>query len=247
LPNFFIKRYQILGNKVEIGDELLRHLRDSLRIRVGEKVFFVDEMRHRYTVVVTGIGKDLLTGDIIDEVSGEKVEGIHIHIVQAIPKGPKLDFIVQKSTELGVDRITPVFSERSIVRLEKERMEVKLERWRRIALEAAQQSDRWDVPEILPPLSLSEFLTTFTKGDLNLLLWEGEKVRGIRDVLSKHRDAKSAVILVGPEGGFSDREVEMAVVTGFTPVTLGGLILRTETAPLVILSILRYEFGYMGY
>ncbi len=231
---------------MKIGGELLKHLRDSLRIQTGEKIFCVDEERHKYAVVVTSIGKDLLTGDIIEEVLCEKGVSIHIHIAQAIPKGPKLDFIIQKSTELGVSEITPVLSERSIVRIEKERVEEKLARWRRIALEAAQQSDRWDVPDIAPPVTLSDFLSSFQKGDLNLLLWEGEKREGIKKVLKGVKEVKSVVILIGPEGGFSRNESEMAVEKGFVPVSLGELILRTETAPLVALSILQYEFGYMG-
>lgn len=246
MPNFFIKRDQIEGNQVKIGGELLKHLRDSLRIQIGEKIFCVDEERYKYTVVVTNIGKDLLTGDIIKEVPGEKGAPVHIHIAQAIPKGPKLDFIIQKSTELGVSEITPVLSERSIVRIEKKRVEEKLTRWRRIALEAAQQSDRWDVPDIAPPVTLSDFLSSFQKGDLNLLLWEGEKIQRIKDILKGVEGVKSVVILIGPEGGLSRSETEMAVEKGFIPVSLGELILRTETAPLVALSILQYEFGYMG-
>lgn len=243
MPNFFIKKDQIEEDKVKIGGELLKHLRDSLRVQKGEKIICVDEDANKYTVVATHIRKDILIGHIIGKIVREKGPAVYIHIVQAIPKGPKLDFIIQKSTELGVNAITPVISERSIVRVEKERTAERLTRWKRIALESAQQSDRWDVPEISPPLTLRDFISSFRKADLNLLLWEGEKRQGIKDVLKDVQDARSAIILIGPEGGFSTGEVEMAVEGGFTPVSLGELTLRTETAPIVALSILQYEFG----
>lgn len=243
LPNFFIKKTQIKDNRIKIDGELLKHLRDSLRIQKGEKISCIDEEASKYTVIVTSIGKDLLTGDIIEKIRRVKGPAVNIHIAQAIPKGPKLDFIIQKSTELGVNAITPVISERSIIRLEKERIEDKLTRWGKIALESAQQSNRWDVPEVASPITLPEFLASFKRGDLNLLLWEGEKVRGIKDTIRSVEGIKSIVILIGPEGGFSEKEVKMAVTSGFTPVSLGELILRTETAPVVVLSILQYEFG----
>ncbi len=225
----------------------MKHLRDSLRIQKGEKIFCIDEVASKYTVIVTSIGKEMLTGDIIEKTSRVKGPAVNIHIAQSIPKGPKFDFIIQKSTELGVNVITPVTSERSIIRIEKERIEEKLMRWRKIAIESAQQSNRWDVPEVASPVTLHEFLSFFNRGDLNLLLWEGEKVCGIKDtirsVVKGVGGIKSIVILIGPEGGFSEKEVEMAVTSGFTPVSLGEIILRTETAPVVVLSILQYEFG----
>lgn len=194
---------------------------------------------------------DDLIGAIIGKEKREKLPSVHIHLAQAIPKGPKFDLIIQKSTEIGVNAITPVMSDLSVVRIVKGKAEEKLGRWRRIALEAAQQSNRSDVPDIFPPVTLQEFLSSPIKGDLNLLLWEGEKGEGekgrsIRKALKDIKEVRSAVILVGPEGGFSDKEVAATVAGGFVPVSLGELILRTETAPLVILSILQYEFGYMG-
>ena len=246
VPNFFIKKVQIKDHHIEIRGELLRHLRASLRVQRGERIFCVDEDAGCYTVVVTHVGKDLLTGDVTEEVKRGEGPAVYIHIVQAIPKGPRLDFIIEKATELGASAITPVMTERSVVRIEKERVGEKLKRWSRIALESAQQSGRWDVPEIAPPVTLSEFLTSFKKADLNLLLWEGEKRVTIKDVLKGAQEAKSVTVLIGPEGGFSEDEVEKAVEKGFVSVSLGELILRTETAPIAALSILQYEFGGVG-
>ncbi len=247
---FFINKNQVKENKVRITGELLKHLRDSLRIKNGEMIFCVDEEGTKYVVLATYTGHDLFVGEIIETTSKQKDSAISIHLVQTVPKGPKLDFIIQKTTELGINAITPVISDRAVVRIEKERVEEKLRRWKKIALEAAQQSNRLDVPDIAPPVSFHDYMTSFKKGDLNLLLYEGEKKRGIKEVLRGIQEAKSGIrtiiLLIGPEGGFAQEEVETAVEAGFTPVSLGDLILRTETAPIAALSILRYEFGQMG-
>lgn len=247
LSVFFINKNQLKENKVRITGELLKHLRDSLRIRKGEMIFCVDEEGTKYAVLATYTGQDLFVGDIIETTGKQNKPAIFIHLVQAVPKGPKLDFIIQKTTELGINSITPVISERSVVRIEKERGEEKLKRWKKIALEAAQQSNRLDVPDIKPLLSFHDYMTSFKKCDLNLLLYEGEEKRGIKEVIRGAQEAddkvKSVVLLTGPEGGFSNEEVEMAEDAGFTPVSLGSRILRTETAPVVALSILQYEFG----
>lgn len=207
----------------------------------------MDEHASRYTVVVTHVGKDLLTGDVTEEVKRGGYPAVYIHIAQAVPKGPRLDFIIEKATELGASAITPVMTERSVVRIEKDRVGEKLKRWSRIALESAQQSGRRDVPEIVPPVTLPEFLASFRKGDLNLLLWEGEKRVTIKDVLKGAQEVKSVTVLIGPEGGFSEDEVGKAVEKGFVAVSLGELTLRTETAPIAALSILQYEFGGVGH
>ena len=244
---FFINKNQLKENKIRIAGELLKHLRDSLRIKKGEMIFCVDEEGTKYAVLATYTGQDLFVGEIIETTSKQKESAIYIHLVQAVPKGPKLDFIIQKTTELGINAITPVISDRSVVRIEKDRAEEKLRRWKKIAIEAAQQSNRLDVPDMALPISFHDYMASFKKGDLNLLLYEGEKKTGIKEVLTAAQEAKSEIktiiLLIGPEGGFSHEEVEMAVEAGFTPVSLGDLILRTETAPIAALSILRYEFG----
>ncbi|HZX47942.1 MAG TPA: 16S rRNA (uracil(1498)-N(3))-methyltransferase [Nitrospirota bacterium] len=244
---FFIKKNQLKENSVSITGELLKHLRDSLRIKKGEMIFCVDEEGTKYAVLVTYPGHDLFVGEIIETTGKKKESAIFIHLVQAVPKGPKLDFIIQKTTELGINAITPVISGRGVVRIEKDRMEEKLKRWKKIALEAAQQSNRLDVPDIAPPVLFNEYMASFKKGDLNLLLYEEEKRKGIKEVLRGIQEAKvgvkTIILLTGPEGGFSQEEVETAAEAGFTPVSLGDLILRTETAPIAALSILRYEFG----
>ena len=289
MPNYFIKNSQIKNDRIEIIGELSKHLRDSLRIKKGERIVCIDEEKNKYNVIITYVGKEMITGTIIEKSSHIKTHDVSINLVQAIPKGPKFDFIIQKSTELGVSTITPVISERCVVKLEKGQIPDKLMRWRKIALEAAQQSNRRDVPEIKTPVTFTEFLSLYEnppplnplpqgegrlegipsippplmgggegegdqrgfsgdKGDLNILLWEGEKEKekGIKELLRNASGIKSVAVVIGPEGGFSENEVKIAVEKGFTSVSLGESILRTETAPIVILSIVTYEFGYLG-
>lgn len=242
MPNYFIKKSSIKNNLIELTGEVLHHLRDSLRIKTGEEIFCVDEEGRRYRVRVTELRRELLAGDIICKEERDRGTTLRINLVQSLPKGPKFDFIIQKATELGVTRISPVVSERSVVRLEKERVDWKHSRWERIALEAAQQSERHDIPEISQTVLLYNFLQSYKKDDLNLLLWEGEKIQGIKEILRNAVDVKSVTILIGPEGGFSENEVNSAVAAGFIPVSLGELILRTDTASIAALSILQYEF-----
>ena len=187
---FFINKNQLKENKIRITGELLKHLRDSLRIKKGEMIFCVDEEGTKYAVLATYTGQDLFVGEIIETTSKQKESAIYIHLVQAVPKGPKLDFIIQKTTELGINAITPVISDRSVVRIEKDRAEEKLRRWKKIAIEAAQQSNRLDVPDIAPPISFHDYMASFKKGDLNLLLYEGEKKTGIKEVLTAAQEAK---------------------------------------------------------
>ena len=120
---FFINKNQLKENKIRITGELLKHLRDSLRIKKGEMIFCVDEEGTKYAVLATYTGQDLFVGEIIETTSKQKESAIYIHLVQAVPKGPKLDFIIQKTTELGINAITPVISDRSVVRIEKDRAE----------------------------------------------------------------------------------------------------------------------------
>ncbi len=244
---FFINKKALSGNEVRITGELLRHLRNSLRIKKGEMIYCVDEDGIKYAVLAKFTGQDLLIGEIIETAGKQEVSPVSIHLVQAVPKGPKFDFIIQKTTELGINSITPVISERAVVRIEKERAEEKLRRWKKIALEASQQSNRLDVPEISPPVAFHDYMASLSKGDLNLLLYEGERNRGIKEVLRDHHEAPRGVmkiiLLIGPEGGFSHKEVESAVKAGFITVSLGRQVLRAETAPIAALSILQYEFG----
>ncbi len=167
-------------------------------------------------------------------------------LLQGLPKGEKMDWIVRKAVELGVSHVVPVSCRRSVVRLTSERSSRRVERWRRIAREAARQSGRADLPRVDPPRPLDEALALARPEWLRLCPWEGEHERSFRQVVETRRDAPGHAVLIGPEGGLEEAEVEAARTAGFVTVTLGRRILRTETAPLAILAAVRFVQGRLG-
>jgi 16S rRNA (uracil1498-N3)-methyltransferase len=171
-----------------------------------------------------------------------------VTLIQALTKGDKLELVVQKATELGVARVLPVTTQRSVPRFGDAgamRALGRRARWQKIAREAARQSGRADVPEIEPVTPLSTALAAAAKDALKILLWEGEREHALGQVLPPPPVAR-VVIAVGPEGGFSVEEVEAARAAGFVSVGLGPRVLRTETAALVVLAILGFALGDLG-
>jgi 16S rRNA (uracil1498-N3)-methyltransferase len=159
-----------------------------------------------------------------------------------------MDFIIQKATELGVDRIVPFQSARSIPQLTMDKARLKMTRWLHIATEAARKCGRSDIPEIKGILSFEEMLIEGDREELKIIFWEEESERGIKQVLrnEKYEGVKDISVVIGPEGGFSKEEVDRAVEKGFLSVSLGKNILKVETAALTIVSIIQYEKGIFG-
>jgi len=238
-----------LGDKIstELGKEYVAYIIDVLRLRNGDELTLFDGTGHEYRTIIRDCDSRTVYLDIIGK---EKIQlpATHITLAQSLPKGSKMDFIVQKSTELGTSRIIPFISSRSIPRLKGAKAEGKAERWRKIAVEASRQSGRGDVPVVDEIVPFDRMLSMPDANSLRILLWEAEPKLGIKEILTDERysGADSFFIVIGPEGGFSWEEIEKARQSGFTSVSLGKLIMRTETAPLAILSILQYEKGVFG-
>jgi len=176
---------------------------------------------------------------------------IEITLVQGLPKSDKMDFIVQKVTELGVKRIIPVITQRTIIRLGKEKAQVRRIRWQRIALEAAKQSGRAIIPEVREVIPFIQALNNLNGESLNLIPWEEETSTSLKEVLKHHTShiphpVSQITVFIGPEGGFTPEEVRAAREKGALPVSLGPRLLRTETAGLVTLAMILYELGDMG-
>ncbi|HPQ44875.1 MAG TPA: 16S rRNA (uracil(1498)-N(3))-methyltransferase [Syntrophales bacterium] len=235
------------GASPELGKEYFTYIRDVLRLKEGDELTLFDGMGHEYHAAIRDFSHHDVRLDIIGK-EDIKLPDTHITIAQSLPKGSKMDLIIQKSTELGVSRIVPFISSRSISRLEGTRASGKTARWRKIAIEASRQCGRGDVPEVSEIRSFGEMLNMPDENALRLILWEAEAERGIREILTdeKHSSADNFFIVIGPEGGFSWKEIEMARQRSFISASLGRLILRTETAPLAVLSILQYEKGLFG-
>jgi 16S rRNA (uracil1498-N3)-methyltransferase len=175
-------------------------------------------------------------------------DGLEITLCQALPKAEKMDGIIRHATELGVGRIIPFIGGRSIPRWPEEKWPQKRERWQKIALDAARQSGRIDIPEIGGIASFTEMLDSARNAEMKLIPWEEESGRGIREVLQdpKYAGMKSSHLVIGPEGGFDKEEIDRARAAGFLSVSLGKRVLRVETAALAVLAILQYERGALS-
>jgi len=246
MPVFFVSPECIHQQTILVTGDVLIHLRDSLRVKVGETVLFGDGMSRRYRAEITGMTKQSLTGRILETITQPALEAPALILGQALLKGEKMDWVMQKATELGVSEVVPLQSSRSVIQLRSERVNHQLARWRRIALEAAQQSEQWRVPTITSPQSLVTLLSSRAAGALTLMLTERREGKGLQTVELPKNVTGSVLVLIGPEGGWSKEEMEMAEQAGIQPIALGQQILRSETAAIAAITILQSRLGELG-
>ncbi len=170
---------------------------------------------------------------------------LFVWLGQAVPKGWKLDWIVEKAVELGAGAVSPILADRSVPRLDADRAADRHQRWQRVAEAARKQCGRIRPMEVGPPISLDDFLRETKNAELKIVFHEKSPM-GLRETLSKASSKESVAVLIGPEGGFTESEVRSAEAAGFLPTHMGPRILRSETAPIAVLAILEYIFGEMG-
>ena len=241
MHRFFIPKEQITKDQVIITGSDVNHIKNVLRLKAGDKIEVFDSSQNNYLIEITSYSHELIRGNIISKQSSNLESSIKITLAQCLVKGKKMDLIIKMATELGVYKIIPVISERSIPKIE-EKEEKKIEHWQGIAKEAAEQSGRNLVPKIE---SLKRIDDLNPSGyDLAIMPWEGEKTKSLKEILM-HASAPvhqcAILVLIGPEGGFSLSEAESAKKAGFTTVSIGKRILRCETAALATLSQIFYE------
>jgi 16S rRNA (uracil1498-N3)-methyltransferase len=246
MPVFFITADQIQNGTVAIVGGLLNHLRASLRVHAGERIWVGDEHRRRYLIEVTRIDRRIMRGNVVEQRAGSAPSISHVLIGQAILKGERMDWAIQKTTELGAAAIIPLVTEQTVVRPKQARITTQQERWQRIALEAAQQSERWDVPTVGAPCTAQAFFSTPGLATLKLLLSERDAGQSLRSVSLPSSPGDAIALAIGPEGGWRDEELAQAYANNFLPVTLGTRILRGETAALAAVSIVQSRLGDLG-
>lgn len=212
--------------------------------RVGEAITVVDGEDRLFRARVTGLKKAGPSILYVFEDTNFKKSGPSITLFQALPEKERMELIIQKTTELGVERIVPFKSKRSISLAEREVKQKKSHRWAEVALKASKQSRRETLPEILPYCSFAEALDCAGAIGLKIIFFEGGGLMGLKEFL-KGKGADNATVLVGPEGGFTENEVREAQKRGFSPVTLGRRVLRVETAAVAGVGIVMYELGGM--
>lgn len=248
MHRFFINRGSLDGEVVRITGSDYNHISRSLRLNTGEEIIVSTGDGWEYLVRISAFGSGAMEGRIVEKKENHSEPPVSITLAQAIPKKNKLDLIIEKSTELGIKRIIPLITGRTIVRVREEREGKKLVRWQRMAEEAAKQSQRGMIPIISDIAKLEDLAASTGEFDLTLLAWVGEKQNNLRKVRTNADLAKVSNILmiIGPEGGFSQNEVEFVRNLGGIPISLGPRVLRTETAALTLLALLLYEFGDLG-
>jgi 16S rRNA (uracil1498-N3)-methyltransferase len=228
------------GDRVAFAADDAHKLRNVLRKRSGDRVEVVDSAGAAFAASLD-VDARAVTAQLEEPLMREGAEpALRVTLAQAIPKGHKMDFVIEKATELGVERIVPVRTARVIA---SDTNAAKVERWRRIAKSAAQQSGRTHVPGVEDIVSWDALLASFARFDRVYVPWELAPPLPLREALAHDADARTVLLAIGPEGGFAADEIARATDAGATVVSLGRRILRTETAALVVLSILAYERG----
>ena len=223
--------------EITIGEKQLHHIKHVLRLKVNDIIELFDSNSNIATAKISNIGRNKLYAIITDIKHCPTKSNLTTHIGQVIAKSTAMDFIVQKATELGVTEITPLVGERTNLRKDLEKLADKRQHWENIAISACAQSYRNDIPTIHYPIGIDDWLS------LNL---DGQKIilNPDAEVSSKGLPENSNfTMLFGAEGGLSDREINLAIHHGFSPINLGPRVLRVETASLAVLSILQYNFG----
>lgn len=249
MRRFFVPLELSAGQTVGLEADLTHRLRRVLRLNAGDGVILVDSAGREHEAVLESVDGSRATARVVGERCGLPEPTVEVVLYQALIKGDRFEWVLEKGTELGVAKFVPLLVDRGVVRPRTERRE-RRERWQRVVREAAEQCGRSVLPPVAPPAGLSEALAS--AGGLRLLPWEEERTLGLRAVLREglapREGAKRPLVsvFIGPEGGFTRREVEKALAMGVRAVSLGRRILRSETAGIATVAAVLYEWGELG-
>lgn len=235
LSRFFIDAPLSLGEH-ELPETQAHYIGRVLRMAEGDALQVFDGSGTEFRGTLVEVGKKRVRVQLNESFAGQEESPLRIHLGQGLSRGERMDWAIQKATELGVGEITPIFSERCEVRLKDERADKRLLHWRQVAISACEQCGRSRVPVIHPPVLLADWIKQ-TEADLKLVL------HPVAQPLESHAKPQTLAFLIGPEGGLSDAEVEQAHSAGFLPARLGPRVLRTETAPVVALAVAQQLWG----
>ena len=245
MPRFYVPNPSIENGMLKIEGEEVKHIRKVLRLRAGDPIIIFNGLGKEYEGVILEEKPSSVLVQIQNTSSPQKDSPLEVTLAQSLLKGEKMDFLIQKATELGVKEIIPFLSSRSVPLLDRMRRPERHRRWKRIAVEASKQCGRGVIPVVESLKDYSEMLQIASPDGLRLILWEKEGTK-VKEVLKKAEEKPKIFFVVGPEGGFSHEEIHQAAEVGFIPVHLGKRVLRAETASLCFLSILQYERGDIG-
>ncbi|MCR5231023.1 MAG: 16S rRNA (uracil(1498)-N(3))-methyltransferase [Acholeplasmatales bacterium] len=240
MQKYFISKEDLLANKIKGSDAY--QIATVLRFRGGETIM-VSDLEKNYLAKVKNITKDEVSFEILEEKAGDMELPVFVSIYQGYPKSDKMEEIIKHATELGASKIVPTFMKRSVVKLEEKKIDSKLERFKKIAKEAAEQSFRSKIPTIDEISYLKNI--DFSSYDVKILCYEENAKNGeltnFKNIVSNLKQGQNVCVLIGPEGGIDDSELDYLLNKGFIPCALGKRILRTETAVFYVLSSISYE------
>ncbi|MDO6562988.1 16S rRNA (uracil(1498)-N(3))-methyltransferase [Amphritea sp. 1_MG-2023] len=237
IPRFYEPQAITAGHDLCLSDSVVQHVCRALRMRPGDSLVLFNGDGCEYTAKLTEVAKRSATVHITQATQPQRLSPLKITIGQAISRGERMDYAVQKATELGMQAMAPLFTDRCEVRLNNERQDKRRQHWQQVAISACEQSLRCDLPEIDEPQSLHSWLDN-VEADLKLVLHHHTE-----QPLGDFDKPNSIALLIGPEGGLSETEVALALSKGFKPVAFGPRVFRTETAPVAALSVLQYLWG----
>jgi len=254
MQRYFVTPAQFQGERVEITGDDARHITKVMRGRLGDQLIVSDGVSREAVVEIESIEAGSVAAVVVETLEMTQEPRLQVSIAQSLPKGDKMETVIQKCTEIGAVSFVPFLSERTIVQYDAKKEGKRLERWRKIAKEAAEQAHRNRVPSVEQPLSWKNLLASFSGYDAIYFCYEKEHGSQLRDMLKPFVEqalpelgSKASLLLViGPEGGFSEEESRAAEEAGAVSVGLGKRILRCETAGMTALACALYESGEMG-
>jgi 16S rRNA (uracil1498-N3)-methyltransferase len=247
MRRFFIDEILSSQRSLAITGAEAKHIARVLRMGPGEHIVLLDKAGGRFQAVIQEVGHHQVLVILEKAIPAPAPSPVHITLCQALLKSHPMDLVVEKTSELGVNRVLPYLAERTVVMVDRDKSLGMVWHWQEIAQSAAKQSDRAMPAEIGPLYPFKEMLALLRKEPaLKILLWEQEATRSLKDLLRSNSPASRVLALVGPEGGFTEREVMEAGEAGFVSVSVGRRILRAETAAISLVTMIQYEWGDLG-
>lgn len=245
---FFVTENEINNDEIDIIGDDVNHIKNVLRLGIGEEINVCNiNTSSNYLCKILELNNKYVKSKIIEKLESNNEPKVYLHIFQGMPKAEKMEAIIQKTTEIGVSEITPVCMNRCVVKLDEKSAIKKIERWQKIAEVASKQSKRDKIPVVNLPVNLKNIYEKIKDYDIVIVAYENEENNNIKSVLNeiKNRASLKIAVIVGPEGGIEEKEIELLKSFNSKVVSLGKRILRTETAPIVLASVIMYEFDEM--
>ena len=237
IPRIFTLQSLSLNTTIELEEVPSHHLSKVLRMQAGRELVLFNGQGGEYTAVIEAIAKKSVTVMLTDFRADNRQSPLQLELAIGISRGERMDWVLQKATELGVTKITPLLTERTEVKLGGERADKKLQHWQQTLISACEQCQRNLLPELNEPLLFEQWLTS-VKSDLRFVLHHRDSQK-----LPTQETPQSVTLLIGPEGGLSEREIQIALKNSFSALTLGPRVLRTETAPVAAISLVQFLWG----